>query len=277
MIFDPIPPAAWPALVERTAQVGFGMPSDAASGALLRMLAASKPGGRLLELGTGTGLATAWLLDGMDTGARLVSVDNDATVQGEARAVLGEDSRVAFIVGDGLRLEDDRIGARLDRLRASRAHRLVDGLLRHAHRVEPAEIEVIAGEVTGARAVGAPRGADVKPALHSPVAVVVETENLAVRRHDTLGAAERIVVLVVGPKTGCAGLPLRDRGEVSGGELTTRSGRTIPLRSLELDRGGSWGGAVPVKLYGLRSIRLLDAHGAPRLEASFPRGVSEAD
>jgi predicted O-methyltransferase YrrM len=102
MMFDSTPPAAWPALVERTAQVGFGMPSDAASGALLRMLAASKPGGRLLELGTGTGLATAWLLDGMDAGARLISIDNDAAVQGEARAVLGKDSRVAFIAGDGL-------------------------------------------------------------------------------------------------------------------------------------------------------------------------------
>ncbi|MCE3291048.1 MAG: O-methyltransferase family 3, partial [Caulobacter sp.] len=101
MMFNPTPPTAWPALVERTARVGFGMPSDAASGALLRMLAACKPGGRLLELGTGTGLATAWLLDGMDAGARLVSIDNDSAVQGEARAALGEDSRVDFIADDG--------------------------------------------------------------------------------------------------------------------------------------------------------------------------------
>jgi predicted O-methyltransferase YrrM len=36
--------------------VGFTMASDAWTGALLRTLAAAKPGGSLLELGTGTGL-----------------------------------------------------------------------------------------------------------------------------------------------------------------------------------------------------------------------------
>jgi predicted O-methyltransferase YrrM len=39
----------------------FGMASDPLTGALLATLAASKPGGRFLELGTGTGGATAWL------------------------------------------------------------------------------------------------------------------------------------------------------------------------------------------------------------------------
>ncbi len=37
----------------------FDMPSDRHTGSLLRTLAASKPDGRLLELGTGTGLSTA--------------------------------------------------------------------------------------------------------------------------------------------------------------------------------------------------------------------------
>jgi predicted O-methyltransferase YrrM len=36
---------------------------------MLRMLAASKPGGRFLELGTGTGIATAWLLKKIDIAA----------------------------------------------------------------------------------------------------------------------------------------------------------------------------------------------------------------
>ncbi len=95
-------PPAWRDLLRRSQALSFDMPSDAGTGGLLRMLAASKPGGRLLELGTGTGLATAWLLDGMDAAARLVSVDNDAAVQGEARAVLGGDPRVDFVGGDGL-------------------------------------------------------------------------------------------------------------------------------------------------------------------------------
>ena len=48
--------------------------------ARLAALAASKPGGRLLELGTGTGIGTAWLLSGMDGDARLDTVDVDEQV-----------------------------------------------------------------------------------------------------------------------------------------------------------------------------------------------------
>jgi predicted O-methyltransferase YrrM len=95
-------PPAWRELLRRTRAMGFDMPSDARAGGLLRMLAASKSGGRLLELGTGTGLATAWLLDGMDAAARLVSIDNDAAVQAPAREVLGGDAQVSFVTGDGL-------------------------------------------------------------------------------------------------------------------------------------------------------------------------------
>ena len=102
VIADDEAPKSWPVLRERTEALGFGMPSDARTGALLRTLAASKPGGRLLELGTGTGLATAWLLAGMDAAARLVSVDNDEAVQAVAREVLGQDPRVSFVLDDGL-------------------------------------------------------------------------------------------------------------------------------------------------------------------------------
>ena len=95
-------PDSWRHITARTAALGFDMPSEADTGAMLRLLAASKPGGRLLELGTGTGLATACLAAGMDAKASLVSVDNDARVQAVAREALGEDSRVTFVVADGL-------------------------------------------------------------------------------------------------------------------------------------------------------------------------------
>lgn len=55
----------------------FGMGSDELIGRLLATLASSKPGGRLLELGTGAGLGTATLLGGMSPDAHLVSVDNN--------------------------------------------------------------------------------------------------------------------------------------------------------------------------------------------------------
>jgi predicted O-methyltransferase YrrM len=95
-------PDSWRAIGARTAALGFDMPSEADTGAMLRLLAAGKPGGRLLELGTGTGLATACLAAGMDAGASLVSVDTDAEVQAVAREALDEDPRVRFVVADGL-------------------------------------------------------------------------------------------------------------------------------------------------------------------------------
>jgi predicted O-methyltransferase YrrM len=94
-------PHVWSEIERRTVELGFGMPSDMRTGALLKALAASKPHGRLLELGTGTGLATACLLAGMDGASRLVSVDIDARVQAIARELLGSDSRVSFELADG--------------------------------------------------------------------------------------------------------------------------------------------------------------------------------
>jgi predicted O-methyltransferase YrrM len=94
-------PAALDAILERTQALKFNMASEPRTGALLRTLAASKPSGRLLELGTGTGIATAWLLAGMDAGSTLISVDSDAQVQAVAREFLGTDGRLALVAEDG--------------------------------------------------------------------------------------------------------------------------------------------------------------------------------
>ena len=93
-------PATVAEIEARTREVQFGMPSEPLVGALLRTLASSKPGGRILELGTGTGIATAWLLDGMSADATLVSVDTDESFQLIARRVL-EDSRLNLVTADG--------------------------------------------------------------------------------------------------------------------------------------------------------------------------------
>jgi predicted O-methyltransferase YrrM len=84
-----------------SAAIGFGMASEEKAGSLLRALAASKPAGRILELGTGTGVGCAWLLAGMDADSRLVSVDNDSQAQAIARRHLGSDPRVTFCLSDG--------------------------------------------------------------------------------------------------------------------------------------------------------------------------------
>jgi predicted O-methyltransferase YrrM len=95
-------PTTLEAILRETADLGFSMASEPLTGSLLRTLAASKPAGIFLELGTGTGVATAWLLDGMDKAARLESVDNDPTVIAIARKHLGSDRRVTFHVDDGV-------------------------------------------------------------------------------------------------------------------------------------------------------------------------------
>jgi predicted O-methyltransferase YrrM len=99
-VFSPEPPGL-PAILAEGEALGFRAASEARTGALLRVLAASKPGGRLLELGTGTGVGTAWLLAGMDDAARLDTVENDEAVVAVARRNLGHDPRVRFHVADG--------------------------------------------------------------------------------------------------------------------------------------------------------------------------------
>jgi predicted O-methyltransferase YrrM len=94
-------PPALEAILRDGEALGFGMASEATVGALLATLAASKPGGRLLELGTGTGHGTAWILAGMDASARLDTVDTDDAVVAVARRHLGGDARVTFHLMDG--------------------------------------------------------------------------------------------------------------------------------------------------------------------------------
>jgi len=82
-------------------KVTFTMSSDILTGSILRTLVASKRSGRLLELGTGAGISTAWLLDGMTTDSRLTTVENDRQVHEIAKKHLGADERVEFVLADG--------------------------------------------------------------------------------------------------------------------------------------------------------------------------------
>jgi predicted O-methyltransferase YrrM len=97
-------PAALAELEARAAAIGFAMSSDPMVGALLAALAASKPGGRILELGAGAGIGSAWLLHGMDEDASLLAIDTDAAVLSVAQETLGADERVQFAIADAARL-----------------------------------------------------------------------------------------------------------------------------------------------------------------------------
>ena len=95
-----IVPAAYTAIESAGRAIAFSMPSDLQTGALLQTLVATKPGARVLEIGTGTGLATAWLLAGMDAESNLLSLDNNAEFQAIANEKLGHDPRLTLLRAD---------------------------------------------------------------------------------------------------------------------------------------------------------------------------------
>ncbi len=98
-IFSDIP-VQYENIAEATKAIEFNMASDMQTGSLLKTLAASKLSGRILELGTGTGLATSWIVDGMDERTKLITIENNALLLDIARRAL-QDSRVEFVLADG--------------------------------------------------------------------------------------------------------------------------------------------------------------------------------
>jgi predicted O-methyltransferase YrrM len=95
------PPHVLHSIEEATQAIGFMMASDHLTGSLLRTLAASKSAGKFLELGTGTGLATAWILDGMDSHSKLLTVDKDEALLAIAKKFLQNDARLEICTSDG--------------------------------------------------------------------------------------------------------------------------------------------------------------------------------
>jgi predicted O-methyltransferase YrrM len=77
------------------------MASEPLTCSLLRTLAVSKPAARFLELGSGTGLSTAWLLDGMDAKSHLTTVDNEELLLLILKRNLGADPRLKVVCSDG--------------------------------------------------------------------------------------------------------------------------------------------------------------------------------
>ncbi len=94
--------------------VGFTMPSEALTCSLLRTLAAGKPAARALELGSGTGLSTAWILDGLDSKSTLLTVDNDELLLSILKRNLGSDSRLTVVCEDGEEFLQRHLGEQFD-------------------------------------------------------------------------------------------------------------------------------------------------------------------
>ena len=93
-------PVEYEKIMEATIEMEFNMASDLYTGSLLKTLAASKPSGKFLELGTGTGLATSWIAAGMDEKSSLITIDNNSLLINVAKRFL-DDKRIEFLVADG--------------------------------------------------------------------------------------------------------------------------------------------------------------------------------
>lgn len=81
-------------ITSTTEDLELTMRADMRFGSLLRVLAASTAGGRILQLRAGSGLLTAWLLDGMPADGTLLAGEPDAELHRVAERFLGRDGRL---------------------------------------------------------------------------------------------------------------------------------------------------------------------------------------
>ena len=95
-------PIQYENILNTTKESGFSMASDLYTGSLLKTLVASKPGASILELGTGTGLATSWILGGMDINPKLLTIENNELLLSVAKQNLKE-KRIDFVCTDAYR------------------------------------------------------------------------------------------------------------------------------------------------------------------------------
>ena len=105
-----------PALLESAVRIaaGFGLPTTEpvdtrhtsivpGAGRLLSVLTAlitARPDARVLELGTGGGVGTAWILHGMAPDAHLLTIEVDPARAKAARALFASEPRVTVLQGD---------------------------------------------------------------------------------------------------------------------------------------------------------------------------------
>jgi predicted O-methyltransferase YrrM len=115
-------PRAYLLIDTETRESGFTMASDVMTCSLLRTLAASKRRSKFLELGTGTGLSTSWILDGMDEESTLISIDNDDKFLNIARKFLEKDARLQLISTDGAEWVSRHAGQKFDYIFADTWH-----------------------------------------------------------------------------------------------------------------------------------------------------------
>jgi predicted O-methyltransferase YrrM len=99
---------------ERAEHAGFAMSCDPGTGRLLAVLAAAvPPNGRVLELGTGTGVGTAWITHGLQGRAdvEVVTVEIDAATAALA-AQYPWPASVRLLTGDAMEAGNGKASTR---------------------------------------------------------------------------------------------------------------------------------------------------------------------
>ena len=73
---------------------------------LLRLLAATKPGGVVGEIGAGCGVGTSWLVSGCAPDTRLITVEREPARAVAASDLFADDARVTVLSGDWERIAE---------------------------------------------------------------------------------------------------------------------------------------------------------------------------
>ena len=107
-------PKIHPEIEVKCGEIQFPMPSDLYIGTLLKTLISSRSNARVLELGTGIGLSLSWMIDGMDEGSKLITVDNDPKLIDIAKNYFENDKRVEIVCQDGTEWIKNHKGSKFD-------------------------------------------------------------------------------------------------------------------------------------------------------------------
>ena len=86
--------------VDRASELGFDRCCTDATGALLHVLAGQSGRRRVGEIGTGTGVGTAWLASALDPAVPLVTVEVDPGRAAAATELFRDDENVRVLTGD---------------------------------------------------------------------------------------------------------------------------------------------------------------------------------
>ena len=185
---------------QRAAEVGVGA-VDPPTGAVLRLLAATSGGKAVIELGTGAGVSSLWLIGGLQPTGILTSVDCESEHQRLAKASLAEagvpSGRARLIGGRALDVLPRLSDAAYDLVfcDAARSENLdyLDAALRL---LRPGGLVVFAGALAGGR-VAEPSVRDTDTVAMRELAKAVRDETRLVTAAVPVGAGLLVACLSV--------------------------------------------------------------------------------